>query len=85
MNPQYLIFTREGCPPCARIKEYCKRNNITFMTLSYQKYEAGILSETNGYKYTPTCFKISRKPDGNLHFDFIGGTEEFVDHIGIPM
>ena len=63
-----IIYTKEGCPACVRIKKICNEKGIKFKTFNRLDYEDKVNKNSNNYKYVPAIFDSRGK--------FIGGTPE---------
>ena len=81
INPQAVqpknvfIFSKEGCPFCARAKEMLKQNGLTYEEINLGKdYSTRTLKAVAGGTTTPQVFI-----DGKL----IGGSEEVAAYFGV--
>lgn len=81
INPQAVqpknvfIFSKEGCPFCARAKEMLKQNDLTYEEINLGKdYSTRSLKAVAGATTTPQVFI-----DGKL----IGGSEELAAYFGV--
>ena len=81
INPQAVqpknvfIFSKEGCPFCARAKEMLKQNSLTYEEINLGKdYSTRTLKAVAGATKTPQVFI-----DGKL----IGGSEEVAAYFGL--
>jgi glutaredoxin len=63
-----IIYTKDGCPACIKVKKMCNEKGIKFKTFNRLDYEDKVIKNSNNYKYVPAIF--------DSRGVFIGGTPE---------
>lgn len=76
----YLVYSKEDCTYCEKLKNLLKENNIPYIEKKYQKDFTREEFQNMFKEYTKTFPKVI-KPDGKV----IGGYEDFLKHYQLEL